>query len=45
MAEGNGPELGLSGRPVGGFNWEPVTNQNISHVEVSYDQEVPEDRD
>ncbi|KAL4958603.1 uncharacterized protein BDV14DRAFT_206546 [Aspergillus stella-maris] len=43
--QGNEPELGLSSRPVGGFNWEPATNQNISQVEVSYDQEAPEDGD
>ncbi|KAL4755600.1 uncharacterized protein BDW70DRAFT_165334 [Aspergillus foveolatus] len=43
ITQGNEPELGLSSRPVGGFNWEPANNQNISQVEILYDQEVLED--
>ncbi|KAL4744526.1 hypothetical protein BDW72DRAFT_188322 [Aspergillus terricola var. indicus] len=43
ITQGNEPVLSLSSRPVGKLNGELEVDQNISEVEILYDQGAPED--
>jgi hypothetical protein len=40
IQQGLEPELSLSSAPRGGCSSQPVSNQNISEIEVGYDSEL-----